>query len=266
MSTIRRHRSTPSTTWRPIRRSASLADIRVGLLPLHGDRRPGTALAGAVLLDQLQPRARADGAGLRPPRRALYRRRSASPTRTRRASSSTPPRCSSATSSPATTASKAARAPISASAIPAAYGNGWTTNALFGQSYHLAGENSFAAPDLVNAGAYSGLETDTSDYVGLVGFATPERPVGFGQRPLDEQTLEMRRSRAQGRLHRPTRSRCRRRYAFIQAQPLYGFDEDRSEVTLGASARLHENWRVFGSGTYDFETERAGQRRGRLRL
>ena len=43
------------------------------------------------------------------------------------------------------------------------------------------------------------------------------------------------------------------RYAFIQAQPLYGFDEDRREVSLGGSARLHENWRVFGSGTYDFE-------------
>ena len=43
------------------------------------------------------------------------------------------------------------------------------------------------------------------------------------------------------------------RYAFIQEQPLYGFDEDRREVSLGGSVRLHENWRVFGSGTYDFE-------------
>ncbi len=58
------------------------------------------------------------------------------------------------------------------------YDNGWMTNALFGQSYQLAGDNSFASPDLVHAGAESGLETDTSDYVGLVGFATP-----FGPRP-----------------------------------------------------------------------------------
>jgi LPS-assembly protein len=43
------------------------------------------------------------------------------------------------------------------------------------------------------------------------------------------------------------------RYAFIQEQPLYGFDEDRREMTLGGSARFHENWRVFGSGTFDFE-------------
>ncbi|TIO78958.1 MAG: LPS-assembly protein LptD, partial [Mesorhizobium sp.] len=31
-----------------------------------------------------------------------------------------------------------------------AYGNGWGTNAIFGQSYQLGGENSFDAPDLVN--------------------------------------------------------------------------------------------------------------------
>ena len=43
------------------------------------------------------------------------------------------------------------------------------------------------------------------------------------------------------------------KYAFIQAQPLYGFTTDRNEVTLGASAQLAENWRVFGTGTYDLE-------------
>ena len=30
------------------------------------------------------------------------------------------------------------------------FANGWTTNGLIGQSYHVAGENSFAQPDLVN--------------------------------------------------------------------------------------------------------------------
>ena len=44
-------------------------------------------------------------------------------------------------------------------------------------------------------------------------------------------------------------------YTFIQAQPLYGTTGDRRELSLGASARLFESWRVFGSGTYDFETD-----------
>jgi LPS-assembly protein len=45
------------------------------------------------------------------------------------------------------------------------------------------------------------------------------------------------------------------KYAFIQNQPLYGFPEDRRELTLAASSQLRESWRVFGSATYDFETD-----------
>lgn len=133
------------------------------------------------------------------------------------------------------------------------FDNGWTTNALFGQSYQLAGRNSFASPDLVNVGAYSGLESDTSDFVGLVGFATPFGVSASASARLDEQTLEVRRAEVKaGYSTRPLSLTAQ--YAFIQAQPLYGFSTDRQEVTLGASARFHENWRAFGSGTYDFES------------
>ena len=133
-----------------------------------------------------------------------------------------------------------------------AFGNGWTANGIAGQSYQLDGENSFAAPDLVNAGAYSGLETDTSDFVGLVGFASPSGLSASASARLDEQTLEIRRSEVKAGYTADIFS-VSARYAFIQEQPLYGFDEDRREVSVGGSARLHENWRVFGSGTYDFE-------------
>lgn len=130
------------------------------------------------------------------------------------------------------------------------YDNGWATNALFGQSYQLAGRNSFAAPDLVNVGADSGLETDRSDYVGLVGATSP---TGFSTSlsgRFDEQTFEVRRAEVKAALPIGPLS-LSARYAFIQKQPLYGFDEDRREVTFGGSARLNENWRLFGSGTYD---------------
>jgi LPS-assembly protein len=133
-----------------------------------------------------------------------------------------------------------------------AFGNGWTTNGIIGQSYNLDGQNSFAAPDLVNVGAYSGLETDTSDFVGLLGFATPFGLSASAAARLDEQTLELRRSELKAGYVGDVFS-VSARYAFIQEQPLYGFDEDRREMSLGGSLRLHENWRVFGSGTYDFE-------------
>lgn len=133
------------------------------------------------------------------------------------------------------------------------FGNGWTTNALFGQSYQLDGRNSFDSPDLVNVGAYSGLETDTSDFVGLAGFATPFGISASASARLDERTLEVRRAEAKAG-YTSTPLSLTAQYAFIQAQPYYGFDTDRREITLGASTRFHENWRAFGSGTYDFES------------
>lgn len=133
------------------------------------------------------------------------------------------------------------------------FNNGWTTNALFGQSYQLAGRNSFDSPDLVNVGAYSGLETTDSDFVGLVGFATPFGLSSSVSARLDEQTAEVRRAELKAGYNTSALS-LTAQYAFIQAQPLYGFANDRREVTLGASVRFHENWRTFGSGTYDFES------------
>ncbi|MBA3448477.1 MAG: LPS-assembly protein LptD, partial [Pseudaminobacter sp.] len=133
------------------------------------------------------------------------------------------------------------------------YDSGWATNALFGQSYHLAGENSFASPDLVNAGAFSGLDTEQSDYVGLVGFSTPFGLAASASGRFDEQTLEVRRAELKaGYTSSPISIAAK--YAFIQAQPLYGQEVDRHEVTLGASTQFHENWRAFGSGTFDFES------------
>jgi LPS-assembly protein len=134
----------------------------------------------------------------------------------------------------------------------ASYDNGWTANGLLGQSYHLAGSNSFAAPDLVNAGAYSGLESDTSDFVGLFGIASPLGFSGSVSARLDERTLELRRAELKAG-YMSDRLSVSAKYAYIQAQPLYSFQNDRQELSFGASTRIHENWRLFGSGTYDFE-------------
>ncbi len=132
------------------------------------------------------------------------------------------------------------------------YDNGWATNAIFGQSYQLAGQNSFDAPDLVNVGAYSGLQNARSDYVGLVGLNSPTGFSASVSGRFDEQTLEVRRAEFKAAYSGLPIS-LSAKYAFIQAQPLYGFTTDRQEVTLGASTHLAENWRVFGTGTYDFQ-------------
>ena len=139
------------------------------------------------------------------------------------------------------------------------YDNGWATNAIFGQSYQLAGENSFQAPDLVNAGANSGLETDTSDFVALAGIASPGGLSASVSGRFDENTFETRRAELKaGYSGEPVSLTSS--YTFIQKQELYGFDKDRHEVSLGASTRLSENWRLFGSGTYDVENSYMARR------
>ena len=134
------------------------------------------------------------------------------------------------------------------------FGGGWTANAVFGQSYHIAGENPFAQPNLVNAGAYSGLETDVSDFVGMVSVNTPSNLTLSAAGRFDEKTFEIRRTDfgaqatvGQVDLHAT--------YTYIQSQPLYGLDVDRREISLASRVRLTENWSVTGRGAYDFESE-----------
>lgn len=133
------------------------------------------------------------------------------------------------------------------------FANGWSANAVFGQSFHIAGVNSFASPDLVNVGAASGLESDRSDYVGMIGVADGRGTAASLKARFDEGTFEVRRAEAAVALTLPTLT-LNGRYAFIQRQPAYGFANDRHEIALSGSARLNENWRLFGSGTYDLTT------------
>ena len=56
------------------------------------------------------------------------------------------------------------------------------------------------------------------------------------------------------------------RYTFIQAQPLYGFSNDRHEIGGTASAKFNTNWRIFGSATYDLGLKDARQKLDRLFL
>lgn len=130
------------------------------------------------------------------------------------------------------------------------FDNGWSAHALVGQSYHLGGLNSFAQPDLVNIGAFSGLESDTSDYVAMLGVSNNSGLNLAARGRFDEETFEMRRGELE-MSYAGTPVSVSGRYTYIQAQPLYGFSNDRHEIGGTASAKLDMNWRVFGSATYD---------------
>lgn len=126
---------------------------------------------------------------------------------------------------------------------------------MFGQSYHIAGTNSFAAPDMVNAGADSGLETRVSDFVGSAGISLQDRIAAAFRGRFDEQTFGVRRAEAEfAYTSHPFVAVAS--YAFIDAQPTYGFTTARQEIAGKTAIRFAEYWRVLGHATYDITNNR----------
>lgn len=134
------------------------------------------------------------------------------------------------------------------------FDNGASLSIVGGQSFQLAGQNSFAQRDVVNAGLESGLETDKSDYVLS---ATVNNGAGFslglGGR-FDEANLSFRRGELAARYAQPNYALATS-YVFIDSQPQYGFASRRHEVNASGSVKLAEYWRAFGSMSFDLEQQ-----------
>jgi LPS-assembly protein len=130
--------------------------------------------------------------------------------------------------------------------------NGYYLSGLFGRSYHLAGENSYATPDILGATEDSGLATGLSDYVGSLYLDTQYGVKLGAQARFDKDDFTFNRVQAQASaIYGPVVSTLA--YAFLNAQPDVGIDSPREELLGSASLRLEDNWRIFGSMRYDLE-------------
>ncbi|WP_244497874.1 LPS-assembly protein LptD [Aureimonas sp. AU40] len=134
------------------------------------------------------------------------------------------------------------------------FGAGYAIDAVFGQSFHLAGENPFAQPDLALVGYESGLEHDRSDYVSSLAVSTPIG-VNFGaQGRFDKDDFSVRRTDfMSGLTYKQLDASVV--YSQIAAQPIYSFPEDRKQVSIAANYKVTDQIRTFGSLTYDLENE-----------
>lgn len=131
--------------------------------------------------------------------------------------------------------------------------NGLTLTGLVGQSYHLAGRNPYAREDdLVNAGEESGLESDRSDFVAALGVGFQSGLLFNLQGRFDEDNLAVRRGEAALEYTSPW-LQVKANYTFIDAQPDYAFATDRQQVGFSASAKVIDNWYVFGGAQYNIE-------------
>ncbi|MBX4928367.1 LPS-assembly protein LptD [Rhizobium binae] len=134
------------------------------------------------------------------------------------------------------------------------FDSGYKLHGIFGQSYQIAGQNSFATDDLVNVGADSGLETDRSDYVGLGGVETPYGVSVAASYRLDEKDFDFRRGDLTTAYQNDT-FQTQVTYTHLSAQPAYGFADDNDEIQTSSSVKFKDYWSIFGGIAWDLNND-----------
>ncbi|HEX4040055.1 MAG TPA: LPS-assembly protein LptD [Xanthobacteraceae bacterium] len=133
-------------------------------------------------------------------------------------------------------------------------------NVIFGQSYALFGQNSFAVPDITNTGLESGLDKPISDYVGSVSYQ-PNQVYSFTARGrFDQATFTPERLEFEARANFD-RWTLQALYGDYAPQPLLGLLTRREGVLAGASFKVNENWILLGSARYDIANDQIDQSR-----
>ncbi|PIT70931.1 LPS-assembly protein LptD [Bartonella tribocorum] len=130
------------------------------------------------------------------------------------------------------------------------FNNNWSLYGLIGQSFHLAGKNSFAEKDLVNVGIHSSLEAKRSDYIAMFG-ATHKSGFSLETRGrFDKKT---------GKIHRSEIEASQKwnlfwasvQYAYIANQPNYEYPQERQEISFQTGLKLADYWSINSNAGYD---------------
>ncbi|MGB3865771.1 MAG: LPS-assembly protein LptD [Xanthobacteraceae bacterium] len=133
------------------------------------------------------------------------------------------------------------------------FDQGGSVKAMFGQSYHLFGLNSFAVADATNTALDSGLQKPMSDYVASIAYA-PNRTYTFSSRArFDEATGDVQRLEVEGRANFDRWS-FSLMYGDYAAQPDLGYLTRRSGVLGSGSIKLASNWVATGGARYNLES------------
>jgi LPS-assembly protein len=137
----------------------------------------------------------------------------------------------------------------------AQFNRGGFVNALFGQSYHLFGTNSFAAGDSANTGLNSGLDTARSDYVARLMYQ-PDRIWSFTTRfRFDQANFDVQRFETEARASFDRWS-VAVLYGSYAAQPALGFLDRREGILTSGSVKLTQNWQATAAVRYDLDAHK----------
>ncbi|WP_455481146.1 LPS-assembly protein LptD [Bartonella sp. B12(2025)] len=130
------------------------------------------------------------------------------------------------------------------------FNNDWSFYGLIGQSFHLAGRNSFAKKDFVSVGTHSSLEAKRSDYVAMF---SANHKSGFSLEArgrFDKKTGEIRRSEIEAS-QKWQNLEAAIQYAYIESQPDYEYPKERQEISFQTGIKLANSWSINSNASYD---------------
>ncbi len=130
------------------------------------------------------------------------------------------------------------------------FNSGASVNALFGESFQLAGPNSYAVSDVANVAVESGLQTTKSDYVSRLAFNLNPDLSFIAKSRFDEQTFapEAIDLIARDKLG-PIQGAIQ--YSRYAPQPLIGYPNRREGVLVSGQYDFLDHYFLKGSATID---------------
>ena len=137
---------------------------------------------------------------------------------------------------------------------------GGFVNVLFGQSYNLFGQNSFALGGTTNTGLDSGLDTTRSDYVARMSYQPNSTYMFTSRFRFNSDTFEVQRTELEGRVNFDRWSGALL-YGNYAAQPELGFLDRRQGILGTGQVKLDANWVLLGSARYDINAGKFDQTR-----
>ncbi len=130
------------------------------------------------------------------------------------------------------------------------FNNDWSLYGLVGQSFHLAGKNSFAEKDFVHVGTHSSLEATRSDYVAML---------GANYKGVFSLEARGRFDKATGKIHRSEIEASQKwqnfvaavQYAYIASQPNDEYTQKRQEISFQTDIKFAHYWSLNSNADYD---------------
>ncbi len=132
----------------------------------------------------------------------------------------------------------------------AQFNRGGNVNVLFGQSYQMYGQNSFAMGGTTNTGIDTGLDTRRSDYVARASYQPNSSLMLTSRFRFNESDFTLQRSELEAAANFG-RWTTQVMYGDYAAQPEIGFLKRREGILGSARLKVTENWVLLGAAQYD---------------